>query len=1378
MAVTGASLAPILQRLNAVEGYHPFEADSFGDWATEAGDVITVSREGTEYSSPLHSTKMVWKGTPEFQLSSTGQQERAPVSKVSRQKYRRGSAAMRSSESIHRAMFDENGYLRSVLDYTESHLYTAFTSADNSIRSELELTESRLRTTFEDDINSLHGYVDQTSSYWHSELEDEANSLRGYVDQTASHWHSELEDRDNSLRGYVDQTASHWHSELEDSANSLHGYVDQTASHWHSELEDEANSLRGYVDQTASHWHSELEDTANSLHGYVDQTASHWHSELEDTANSLHGYVDQTASHWHSELEDTANSLHSEVEQTASTWRSSIEGVVGSDGRVTAATIAIAINEEGSQAVIDADKVYIGNQKSTTVISGKASLNDVTAEYIQSKLADLPTLNGISASFSGNVNVIGGIMASGIYLGSSAPYVSIGSGVRDVRITGPTNNEYKLQYQTYNNSSWKDAGTFSRATTLSGAWASGVFTASASPQGNSLRTSLTNTGHWGNVADNEDPAHFYYQTYATIGNSAVPAPTGNVYEINAASKLLNKTGSNKFTANGSYSAEEGYIGYGDIVIDVPQSGGADNVDVRFSGSSGSYFVEAFDSVSGDPFLGANITYKLGRSGNNVRIEYPDNTQIPATPTYAIPLDSTRTLTSNGTYAPTSGKIGMSEVYVNVPSDMPNARARFGVNSNQYYIQAYDNVSGTAVTGSNVSYKLGLSGTTVQMQNMNSAKLDYTPTLSIPLDSTRTLTSNGTYAPTSGKIGIQNVVVNVPSDMPNARAKFGQNGSQYYIQAYDNVSGTAVTGSNVSYKLGLSGTTVQMQNMSSAKLDYTPTLSIPLDSTRTLTSNGSYSPTSGKVGIQKVVVNVPSDLPKAKARFNSGSSQYYIEAYDRVSGNAINDSSITYKMGISGRYVQLHNSSNSRINSTPQVQITSVASIDYNSSTHKYTSTSVSKVGDTSVHTVTKASGTEAYDAGYTDSGLSINGASATSGKNTVVRVKSSSIKSVTISATASLSYNSSTHKYTAIAKSFAGGTEMGGASYTGGTEAYSAGVTNGKNATGLVVSGNSASSNKNTVRWSDSNGSGTRSVTISAVASISYNSSTHKYTASALSKAGSTEMGSATKDGGTEAYDAGKSDAESAAGLSINGASASSNKNTVVVTKNSSTKKVTISATAAIAYNSSTHKYTATAKSFAGNTEMGGDSTTGGTQAYDAGVTAGRISGATDAGNSAWFNYTSTAGSSSQSSFIEPSVPGTERYLYIFYNDANGNRVNKTNTTWYLPKPDLFVVDAQGASHQGDLTPGSYICAGYHRGNYGADAKFSAYTWRVPPKSTASYSFSGMSVGGPVAADQISQALQGYTMHFINATMGNASPNTRRYVKFSVDGKKHAFYFS
>lgn len=74
-------------------------------------------------------------------------------------------------------------------------------------------------------------------------------------------------------------------------------------------------------------------------------------------------------------------------------------------------------------------------------------------------------------------------------------------------------------------------------------------------------------------------------------------------------------------------------------------------------------------------------------------------------------------------------------------------------------------------------------------------------------------------------------------------------------------------------------------------------------------------------------------------------------------------------------------------------------------------------------------------------------------------------------------------------------------------------------ANGQTAAGVSINVNNKTVDRSLS--SSTKSVAISAVASISYNASTHKYTAYSTAKAANTEMDSDDTESGTQAYDAG-----------------------------------------------------------------------------------------------------------------------------------------------------------------------------------------------------------------------------------------------------------------
>ena len=149
---------------------------------------------------------------------------------------------------------------------------------------------------------------------------------------------------------------------------------------------------------------------------------------------------------------------------------------VGKDGKVTAASIVLAVNESGSSVHINADKIYL---------LGQTIANTITADFINTKLATVANVVVKKLSLSAN---------GSIYLPTGDGGVSItGAGASDfirnlkIELSG---NTYTLSKITLGDSTWQAVGSFSRATTLTGAWSSGKFTASASPQGSTFWTEL------------------------------------------------------------------------------------------------------------------------------------------------------------------------------------------------------------------------------------------------------------------------------------------------------------------------------------------------------------------------------------------------------------------------------------------------------------------------------------------------------------------------------------------------------------------------------------------------------------------------------------------------------------------------------------------------------------------------------------------------------------------------------------------------------------------------------------------------------------------------------------------------------------------------
>lgn len=105
---------------------------------------------------------------------------------------------------------------------------------------------------------------------------------------------------------------------------------------------------------------------------------------------------------------------------------------VWDSGNLTGLTVATLVNGDSS-ATINASKIYL---------LGETIANTITADYINGKIATIPTLSGIAASFTGNVSASGIIARDGIYINGR----DLSNPVRYVQVTGPdSNNLYTLR---------------------------------------------------------------------------------------------------------------------------------------------------------------------------------------------------------------------------------------------------------------------------------------------------------------------------------------------------------------------------------------------------------------------------------------------------------------------------------------------------------------------------------------------------------------------------------------------------------------------------------------------------------------------------------------------------------------------------------------------------------------------------------------------------------------------------------------------------------------------------------------------------------------------------------------------------------------------
>ena len=235
---------------------------------------------------------------------------------------------------------------------------------------------------------------------------------------------------------------------------------------------------------------------------------------------------------------------------------------------IAAGNITTAINEAGeSEAHIDADKVYIGNEKSTTVINGKCELSDVTADIVQARISNLTILNANSFAVTNYINSSGYVYAPEFVIGanssSAAPtnkYVS--NAITELQISGPTNNVYTLQKKDFGDSEWQDVGTFSRATSLSGAWSSNKYTVTASPQGNKLSETFEIRTNGNASKDSVVATAISAPIKLVSGTPEVDRWTKDL-TINISNLLQSKT----YTSNGTKTPDSDKIGFSSVKID-------------------------------------------------------------------------------------------------------------------------------------------------------------------------------------------------------------------------------------------------------------------------------------------------------------------------------------------------------------------------------------------------------------------------------------------------------------------------------------------------------------------------------------------------------------------------------------------------------------------------------------------------------------------------------------------------------------------------------------------------------------------------------------------------------------------------------------------
>lgn len=312
---------------------------------------------------------------------------------------------------------------------------------------------------------------------------------------------------ESGLYTRITQTAYEIRQEAHDEARSLRSIISQTAESIRLIVENDVGSLRSQIIQTAESIRMEVSNEAASLRSSITQTAESIRMEVADEASSIRSQIVQTAESIRTEVSDEAASIRSQIVQTASSIRMEVSGVADSTGHVTAASIALAINDAGQGvATINANKIYL---------LGQTIADQITADYIATKIATLSSLTVSSIACSGTIG------ANELQVGTLKFRSSSGSGysfsdlkdlfVTSVEVSGPVNNVYTLKYYTANNTTGTSGGTFSRAvSSFTGTWSGNHYQVTVSPQNQTGGDTylFTSADDW--TDEHKKTVHVYY----------------------------------------------------------------------------------------------------------------------------------------------------------------------------------------------------------------------------------------------------------------------------------------------------------------------------------------------------------------------------------------------------------------------------------------------------------------------------------------------------------------------------------------------------------------------------------------------------------------------------------------------------------------------------------------------------------------------------------------------------------------------------------------------------------------------------------------------------------------------------------------------------
>ena len=894
--MANASLTPIYNRLNNAPKYHPLTAETFADWAMEAGDLVTVSRDGNSYTSPVSTSRMVWRGRQQINIESTGSKERPAISKVSRQKYS-GSRGAGAAIANNNYIYNEVGTkARVFVSYTDPALTNEVSEGDFWVKSnETETWNDLAASTWTyssvfnwNDYKGALVYVRDSKGTWrlvgdqqtlldHStRIEQDENHISliaqdvEKVGDTVYRNYAELKVEQEKisadvvnayagLESHITQTASSIRLEVANNYAGLNSSITQTASSIRMEVNADYQGLQSSITQTASSIRMEVNNNYAGLSSAITQTASSIRSEVNNNYNGLSSAITQTASSIRSEVNNNYKGLSSTITQTASSIVAEVRAdYAGLSSAVTqtASTFNVEVGKRARVYVMYSDPALAGEDVSEGDFWVKSNETETWNDMASTSWTYSSTFNW--NDYKGALVYVrdskGGwrlisdqqtMLDHTTRIEQDEDHISLIA--QDVqRIDGNVYRNYaelkveqdKISADVVNAVNGLESHITQTASSIrlevannyAGLSSSITQTASsirmevnADYQG--LQSSITQTASSIRLEVNNN--------YAGLSSSITQTSSSIMMEVNNNYAGLNSA----ITQTASSIRSEVNSKYDGLSSSITQQ--KDRIDLVVEKKNGQNVIKA-----------ASIVTAVNDSGSSVVIS-ADHIDLDGYVTVSD-MEALSLLI----HEVTTTKLTTEHLVVN--DDIKFAGSlKFSTGTGYYDLT--DPLMAVQIDGptNNVyklQYKRSSDSTWQDAQSFSRA----TSLSGAWSGSTYTVTATPQGNKISATVGTR---------------LYASNGSYYFAATRTDSSGNVIDMSPITYKLGLSGTTVQVQNSSGTQYANSPTYAIPLE-TKSITSNGTYTPSSGKVGMSSVTVNVPGHDSVTGDEISLGSYDYY------------------------------------------------------------------------------------------------------------------------------------------------------------------------------------------------------------------------------------------------------------------------------------------------------------------------------------------------------------------------------------------------------------------------------------------------------------------------------------------------------------------------